>query len=325
MDKPDCHIDAIRYRVGELLPISTLRPLQEEPGLLDMLSSMGLKDYSRIEAREYEGLITSCLAGTLEAWRAGGGSEGGRIEALVYASTSMAQFTLKAATRILDRLGLPRAMPYGITFGVCANFVHALDAATGLMASKGYRNVLVLISDCVEEDKFPRLLPPNAGVASDSVVSFVLSTERPAGFRLELTATDFDGGIDRIQEEGNFIEFVQRFAGGFEDVVKSALARAGLEPGGVKRLLTGNYNMQILRNFAKIAGFRKEHLHLENLAAYSHCLAGDQFISLADLDGLGECLPGDKYLMVGVGDNIWGAAVVEKASGRPRTLRAPAA
>lgn len=195
--------------------------------------------------------------------------------------------------RLLEAVGLPHAVPYGVTLNRCATLVAGLAVAEALVASGLHGAVLVVGGDAVSSPD-ERVRP--FAVFSDGAASCVVASGPPGPFELLATAAATDAA--GMQADGQISADLTR-------KVNATLARrTGMEPGTVRRLAHNNVFKPIVAMKEQMGGFRLDQLFLDNIVRIGHVFACDPLINLADLAEAGAIGPGD---VVALGSSVSGA------------------
>ncbi|HEV7368385.1 hypothetical protein [Arenibaculum sp.] len=195
--------------------------------------------------------------------------------------------------RFLEAVGLPHAIPYGVTLNRCATLVAGLGLAEALVGSGHHRAALVVAGDAVSSPD-ERLRP--FAVFSDGAASCIVASGLPGPFELLATAGACDAAAMTVGGQIS-ADLTRR--------VNAALAaRTGIDAAAVRRLAHNNVFKPIVVMKEQMGGFRRDQLFLENIARAGHVFACDPLVNLADLAGSGAVGPGDAVAM---GSSVSGA------------------
>ncbi|QGQ20840.1 hypothetical protein GC089_02645 [Cellulomonas sp. JZ18] len=85
------------------------------------------------------------------------------------------------------------------------------------------------------------------------------------------------------------------------EVMRDALAGAGVEPADVRMILPHNVNRIWWRAACKELGVPRDRVHLDLLPVVGHCFGADQLVNRTDAGHKDLLAPGDHYLMVAAG------------------------
>lgn len=195
--------------------------------------------------------------------------------------------------RLLDLLGLPHAIPYGLTLNRCATLTSALGLAEALVNSGRHHSVLVAAGDTISADD-DRLRP--FAVFSDGAASCIVSAEQGGDFQLLGSAAAVDSRT--MKRHGEISADLTRQANA------ELLARARVDPRDIKRLAHNNLWKPIIVMKEQQAGFRLDQLYLDNVPRIGHVFSCDPLINLIDLAKSGLLASGD---LLALGSSVSGA------------------
>jgi 3-oxoacyl-[acyl-carrier-protein] synthase III len=207
------------------------------------------------------------------------------------------------------RLGLERAMPFGLFGSECSNLLTALRLAADLVRAGGHEHVLVATTDVCGPG--PRLMGGFVSVFSDGAASCLVSRRRPGpGFVMEAVALASSPVMWDVTARANLMAYLKGSMNGAAEAVRRCLSQAGWAASGVTHFITGNYNRSVLRTYASQLGLPEEKTFLDNVGRLGHAYAADPLVNLTDLEQGGALRPGDRCLLLGSGQTTWGAAAV---------------
>lgn len=285
------------------------------PEGLAALKNGGLRRYSDIQV-PVGSLYAEVLRETLDKT----GVDPADVDAVVYFSSSFdayqEQDDLAAACH---DAGLTRAVPLGVFLGECTNYSSALLVASGLVDAHGFRTVMLLGADSMDEFRpgADRILGGNVAVFSDTVLSCLLDTGGGPGFVLERVAHRFDSELVGLDSQRDLVKFIDRFAGALGGVCQDLYGATGLGPEDFRHLVLPNMALGVLKNYADVARISFDKAYTGNVGTLGHCWAYDQLITLDTLRADGAVQDGDRLLALGVGNDFLFSATALRWSGPP--------
>ncbi|MET1077269.1 MAG: hypothetical protein ABWY06_04530 [Pseudomonas sp.] len=293
------------YRLGEPRPVAELPELAGDAAGLGYLRSLGIEQYARAE-RPLAELMREAAAEALDS----AGCAPLDIGAIVYASSRYDPHSdLDSLPVLAQRLGMDRAVPYGVFLGQCANFSHALTLARALIELEGRGPVLVIIADALPS-LAGRILARRTSVLSDGACAFVAGGR--AQVRVHGLITQASPALVALDPMGGLLAFIEGVSQGFRSTCAAGLDAAGLGAEAYRWLLVGNYNLAVQRNFTALAGFADAQLFSANRSRFAHSFAADQMIALADLLSSDQLQVGQRAFCVGTGHHLWSAMSLER-------------
>ncbi|MCG7525529.1 3-oxoacyl-ACP synthase [Streptomyces sp. OfavH-34-F] len=240
---------------------------------------------------------------------------GRRPDLVLYGHTVLAQsmaYRAGFAQRLGERLGAPGVPVLGITKTACTSVLHSIDLASRWLAGPGEagEHVLVLGGDQGSVSDAIRIIP-GVTVAGDGAAAFVVhrGTDRYAylgGARAKDTRFHRNMAMDP-DERRLFGPATER---GAVDVVRSAVAAAGLALPDVDWILPHHNNAMFWRGFARTTGFPRERIVLDLLPEYGHVFGIDGLLGLEHLDRTGRLPVGGRAVLVALGQGAYFQAVV---------------
>jgi 3-oxoacyl-[acyl-carrier-protein] synthase III len=106
------------------------------------------------------------------------------------------------------------------------------------------------------------------------------------------------------------LEYKHIYQDVFTDVMRQALADAGIGAGDLAAVLPHNVNRLSWRQIASDLGLPASRVYLDNVSQLGHCFSSDPFINLATARAAGRVGPGDLVLMASAGLGASFAATV---------------
>ncbi len=292
------YLNGIVHLCGERVPIEELPALRQAPDSLRYLKTLGLARFSRISS-PVPPLLEAAMLRSLEQ----AGLQAEDVDALILFSTTLDEYREHAdLARLAAKLGLRRAIPYGMFYNQCTNYSQAIQLASFLAGVEGRRHILVVGYDVLDEQRWDRLMDNRVSVYSDVVVSFLVHAAPPAaGYRIDKVVHRYAPELSTLMAPTDTLRFITAYSEAFRGVCQEIYAAGAWRPADFKRLLTANYNLSVLRNLAELAGFSREALFVDHIADYAHCFAADQLIALEALLRGDLVRSGDRLMLVAVG------------------------
>jgi 3-oxoacyl-[acyl-carrier-protein] synthase III len=195
--------------------------------------------------------------------------------------------------RLLDRLGLHHAIPYGFTLNRCATLTSALGLAATLVGSGRHHSILLTAGDTNGADD-ERLRP--FAVFSDGAASCIVSAGQGGEFQLLDAAAAVDARM--MKRNGEISADLTR------QVNAELFERAQVDLRDIKRLAHNNLWRPIVAMKEQQAGFRRDQLYLDNIPRIGHVFSCDPLINMIDLAVNGLVAPGD---LLALGSSVSGA------------------
>jgi 3-oxoacyl-[acyl-carrier-protein] synthase III len=305
---PGPYISAISYVLGELLPISELPELAQDPVMLQSFRALGLERYSRERRAAYE-LAEVAARGTLRK----SGLAPSEVDLLVYASDTppMKRYYGADIRRLCAELGIVKAYPVGLFLSECANAQVALRIASDWIAG-GRASAALVVSADTGVDGYSRVWP-HVTVLSDGGSAFLLTRDKPAeGFELIDTAHFTNPDVATLDTSTQMLEYFRGIVAGVRAVTKDVLARSRLSQTDVRKVIVNNYNLSVIRTYVSQMGFDLSQVYTKNLPRFAHTYASDAFINLHDAAAEQWFAPNDMVIALGTATVTWGASVLRR-------------
>lgn len=207
--------------------------------------------------------------------------------------------------RLQHELGLTRSVAFSLGQQGCAALFSALRVARSLLAAEEARTVL-----CVGVD----VVPPGAkrevvyNVLSDGACAFLVSRPwsslRPVSFRQVTKGYYWDSPARRD-------EIVAAYFPTARNVIRDAVAAAGLELHEIALLVPDNVSLRSWQILLNLLGVPEERAFLGNAAVRGHSITADLVVNLKDALARRDLPPEAPVALFtfGFGAN-WGAAVL---------------
>lgn len=210
------------------------------------------------------------------------------------------------ASRLQAALGLDDAVVLGLNQQACTSMLGSVRLASALLGTEPDMERVV----CVSADRFP----PGASyeqaysLISDGAGACVVS-RRPSGYRL-LAAHQITNGAmvsaDDDETVGAYFSYTHR-------LVTELLAKTGLGPQDLARIVPQNTNVKAWRILSRLLGVDHERVWCPSMPDVAHVISADNMVNMAYLEASSLVQPGDKVLlaMAGYGMN-WQGLLLEK-------------
>ncbi|ARS66224.1 3-oxoacyl-ACP synthase [Sinorhizobium meliloti] len=195
--------------------------------------------------------------------------------------------------RLLDRLGLHHAIPYGVTLNRCATLISALGLAATLVSSGRHQSILVAAGDTIGASE-DRLRP--FAVFSDGAASCIVSAGHGGEFQLLGTAAAVDTRM--MKPNGEISANLTRRAN------SELFERAEVDLRNVKCVAHNNLWKPIIVMKEQQAGFRLDQLYLNNIPRIGHVFSCDPLINMIDQAQSGRVASGE---LLALGSSVSGA------------------
>lgn len=195
--------------------------------------------------------------------------------------------------RLLDRLGLHHAVPYGVTLNRCATLTSALGLAETLVSSGRHQSILVAAGDTIGAND-DRMRP--FAVFSDGAASCIVSAGQGGDFQLLGTAAAIDSRM--MKPNGEISADLTQQAN------TELLEQADIGRRDIKCLAHNNLWKPIIGMKEQQAGFRPDQLYLDNIPRIGHVFSCDPLINMIDQVEGGHVAPGELLVL---GSSVSGA------------------
>jgi 3-oxoacyl-[acyl-carrier-protein] synthase-3 len=221
---------------------------------------------------------------------------------------------------IRDELGLADADAFALSQQACASSLGAIDVVAELLRSAdegGYALVVTgerAFSPTVQLVPNTTIMADGAGAclvtldgAGDVVHSFVTRTFGEYAEWTRLAAPDSR-------------QFAELYAARLADVIRAAVAEAGLEFDDIDRVIPHNVNMLAWRQTIAALDAPPERFFLANIPRYGHTFTSDLFINYTTMRDAGLLVDGGRYVLAAVGlGATFGAMVITHRAREART------
>ena len=212
-------------------------------------------------------------------------------------------------SKILCDLGLSHVIPLGLFLSRCNNYTAAFKLGQSILLGEDFSKVLVLNFDWMRySSKTNQVMDSNLSILSDAVVSCILDRDDREGFKL----IDVELEANQLLYKNNLglVNEMKYLSNGLKKISKNILERNELTINDFGRLITGNYNKIVQKNYALILGFDLKKISYDQ--EQGHFFSGDQLIQLEKLEKEDKIECNEKIFLLGTGDYYWGVTILEK-------------
>lgn len=212
--------------------------------------------------------------------------------------------------KVLRSLGLSNATALSISHQNCVIGLYALQVARYLLHDADQRDkALIITGDKILAQDF-RLIPDTT--IQGEAAAACLVGRSPHGDVIVGKAMRILGRFYQCLDWPADIrlEYKHIYPGVFTEVIRQALADAGVAVGDLAAVLPHNVNRFSWRTIASDLGVPASRVYLDNVRALGHCFSSDPFINLATARAAGRVGPGDLVLMASAGLGASFAATV---------------
>lgn len=308
--KNKVYLSNIKYVLGELINIATLRELENNSDTKEFLIQFGLKYYSRFNV-SFEEAVYLCAKNTLET----SNLASSEIDAVIFCSSSYDPYHHDSLiSHTAFKCGINNCIPYGIFYGQCTNYSLALVVARAMISAGDCKNILVISGDMLwEKVHSSRITPFRTSIFSDGVVSLIVS-DSPIGDGYELLDVHnvFLPETYEIMKSNNIVQYINNYSKGFLTSCEKLRSTVGLQITDYKTIVSGNFNFTVLRNLSALLECGVERLYTRNVARFAHCFSADQIIAIGEMCEEKVLSKGDQVLLVGSGGSLWSATALAK-------------
>lgn len=309
----EVYISAPRYRHGELRSISDIDELKSNDDLLETLFALGLNTYAAANIKELFRMSAEVVGEVL----AQNNLNANDIDAIIYPSTcyfmgsntNNPDLPTSLIEHVVDTLGMPKAIPYGVSFSRCVNSINAIEFARGLIASGAANNVLVLVADSMQKG-FSRIVDPGISVVSDVAACLLVTSDVKSipSFKIGVIKNHVDWELSKITPQDDFPDYLRRTVKGMEVVKDNVLSETSTANDDYIQLITNTVNDSVVRIFSQATGFKTEDIYSKNVIKLGHCDGADILVNLCDYSEIlkdQSCSSGS-LLIIANGPFMWG-------------------
>jgi len=208
-------------------------------------------------------------------------------------------------------IGLAHAIAFTVTQQACASGLLALDLAGRLLAGCGDPDALALVLAGEKRFTYDARLIPGTCVFGEGAAACLVSDR---GDRDRLLASvsrsygEYDGRISTRPDLA--AAFGKAYPDLLVDIVRAAIAAAGLDVSDIALVLPHNVNRVSWRRLANTVGLPLDDVVLDNVPVAGHSFCADAFLNYVTATEQGRLKLGDRYLMVAVGSGATFSAMV---------------
>jgi 3-oxoacyl-[acyl-carrier-protein] synthase-3 len=202
-------------------------------------------------------------------------------------------------------LGLGHATAFTLTHQACATGLLAIDAAGRLLAADGEPGALALVLAGEKAFTPSAQLMPDTSIFAEGAGACLV---RHGGQRDRLlaytarTRGEFDARPGEQPELA--LRFQREFPASLAEVIRAAVAQAGLRLGDISLILPHNVNKVSWRQLCRAMDFPLERVLLDNVPILGHSFCADAFINYQTAAERGLLHPGDRYLVAAAGAGL---------------------
>lgn len=308
-------LTAIEYALPERR--TTLTEL-EKAGLLDstaeQLHSFGF-EYSYVSERPADLLAAEAVRGLMRKHQIAPES----VDAIFYAGAFPASHAVRRnsnnflagfnypAAKLQYEFGLSNATVVGISQVGCLGLMKAIGLASDfLVANPQARRALCVSSDVLPADAKREVM---YNLISDGACA--VQVEKDARVNCLVSFRQISKGYywDCI---GRKNEIIAAYFPTAQNIVRETLVRARVNLTDIKWVIPHNVSRRSWEILLGLLGLPPERLFADNIAAFGHIIAADNFINLKDAQERGQLQRGDRLLLFnfGFGTN-WGCMLLE--------------
>lgn len=242
-----------------------------------------------------------------------------KVDYVIFAHTTQALTPahLDAAQVIRDELGLFHAEAFALSQQNCASGMGAVDVAAELLRAGGDHEARALVVTGERAFSPHVQLIPDTTIMGDAAAACLVGIDG-TGDTVDSYATrtlgEFSSGM-LLDEEG-WLQFGRVYPQVLAEVMRQAVAEAGLELSDIDLVIPHNVNLFSWRQTIKELDLAREKYFLDNVPRFSHCYASDVFVNYTTLREAGQLIEGRHYLLASVGLGATFAAMTITHRGR---------
>ena len=300
--------------IGAFVPDTTVSV--EEVGGLTGLTASQVHFYSRFLGLDR--IATAPGVSLAEMLSAAGepalrGTDRGDVRFIIHAHTG--QHAAPPSWNVLEQvrcsLRLPNATVLGVSHQNCVIGLYAFQIARYLLHdSEPHQKALVVIGEKVVARS--SYLIPDTTIMGEAAAACLIGRS-PRGDQIVGQATRVLGRF--YQGIGGSAdlkaEYKSIYLSTLTQVMRQALARAGVATSDLTAVLPHNVNRMSWKRVARELGVPVDRIYLDNVARLGHCFGADPIINLATARAAGLVGPGDLVLLASAGLGAsFGATVV---------------
>jgi 3-oxoacyl-[acyl-carrier-protein] synthase-3 len=239
---------------------------------------------------------------------------GARVDYVVYAHTTQAVTPpdIEVAQVLRDDLGLFGAEAFGFSHQACVSSLGAIDVVAELLRAEGAEGGYALM--VTGERAFSPVvqLIPNTAIMADAAAACLITLDGAGDVVhsfVTRTLGEYADWLHLSPEAGT--EFGQLYGPRLAEVIRQAVAEAGLEFTDIAKVIPHNVNMLAWRQTIKALAAPPEQFFLDNIGRFSHTFASDVFVNYTTMRDAGLLVDGGRYVLASVGlGATFGAMVI---------------
>jgi 3-oxoacyl-[acyl-carrier-protein] synthase III len=317
-DRVDVVIKAIRYEVGECVPLCDLVGEGLSPAQASQLLEQQIVGISVLE-RPLAQAMEVCIRESVQT----AGIAAADIDTVILATESFEalfeddgpstvgpfRHTRNRLFLFLYSLGICKASVLCATYGACTNLLHAFITAEAFVTKGLSRNVLI-----VAGEKFgapaARLLPEAVSMGGDGAAACIVSSEarrEDEAFRLTYVGTRPYKQVDTTSDSNKMLLEMFR---AMRNAAADCYEACDLQPADFRWVVPGDYNALTSVTHGTLLGFSPDRIFLKNVGQLGH-IPFDPLINLANLSRDQLIATTDRVLLFLCGPVYCGAIALE--------------
>ncbi|HEY6798049.1 MAG TPA: 3-oxoacyl-[acyl-carrier-protein] synthase III C-terminal domain-containing protein [Kineosporiaceae bacterium] len=199
-------------------------------------------------------------------------------------------------------LGLRQAQAFAVTEHACASGLLAVDLAGTLLDTDPLPDALALVLLGEKAFSKPAQLMPGVAVMGEAASAVLVSAEGAGDRVMSFTTRTVPlPNTGPCLNSDQYAMFGDIYPPALADVVKSAVASAGITLDDLALILPHNVNALSWVKTVKRLGLPLERVFLDNLPRMGHCFTADPFLNYRTVTESRLMRPGDYYAMTSVG------------------------
>lgn len=238
------------------------------------------------------------------------------IDALMLCSSTVSRMIDGDRHRVayfLEKAGITRAYPIGVTFATCANFPTSLSLAASLIRQRIFENVLLVTLDAYSPE-CPTAVAQNGRlsasyVCSDGAASCLVTADRRASY--ELLGVTL-GTNQSLFTPGNREEQIIAYLDLLRKTCQTAFRECNVSRSDIRQFFFGNYIAALIDSFGRALGLSLNQVFRENIWKLGHCYAADNLINLKDYSARWISEPGDCFALISTGIGQMGTSIIRR-------------
>jgi 3-oxoacyl-[acyl-carrier-protein] synthase-3 len=200
------------------------------------------------------------------------------------------------------RLGLAHALAFTVTHHACASGLLAIDIAGRLLATDPRPDALALV--LAGEKAFTRdaQLVPGTTIFGEGASACLVAATGPRDRLLAYAARARGEFDDELSPDP--ARYEREYPESLAQVVRAALAQAGLRLDEIDLILPHNVNALVWRRLCRRIGYPVERVVLDNVPLVGHTFCADAFLNYRTARERGLLRPGSRYLVGAAGAGL---------------------